>query len=266
MLLQQAIKLVQEAGKEALKIYSRDFSIQEKVDKSPVTEADLVSEKMILSGLEKFGFGIISEETVQDNVYVAQDKVWVLDPLDGTSDFIQKTGEFTIMLALLQSKEPVLGIVYQPTLDKLYFAQKGKGAYLSERGGQPERLNVSNNGDFKNSRVILSRNHCTQAQLDFVKQAGFGSVKQAGSAGLKIGLIAQGKAEAYFTESGKTHQWDTAAGEIILKEAGGIITGLRGNPLLYCQEPTNHTYGILACNKALYPQILEALQAYFWRS
>lgn len=263
MLLQQAIVLAKEAGKEVLKIYSRDFCIQKKQDDSPVTEADLVSEKIILQGLRTTGFGILSEETKAEDLWFKKDKVWVVDPLDGTLDFIQKTGEFSIMLALLENKEPVLGVVYQPTMDKLYFAQKGKGAFVQDGRGSPKKLRVSEISDFQGARVILSRNHCTPSQLDFVKQAGFGSVKQVGSAGLKIGLIAEGKAEAYFTESDKIHQWDTAAGEIILKEAGGTVASLKGEPLVYGGEKTNHQDGILACNKALYPQIFEALQARF---
>lgn len=262
-LLQQAIKLVKKAGEEVMKIYCRDFSIQEKEDRSPVTEADFASEKIILQGLPGRGFAILSEETKADNSWLQKDKVWFVDPLDGTLDFIQKTGEFSIMLGLVAKREPVLGVVYQPTTDKLYFAQKGRGAFVQEGRGSPKKLQVSEISDFQGARVILSRNHCTQAQLDFVKQAGFGSVKQAGSAGLKIGLIADNRAEAYFTVSDKTHQWDTAAGEIIIKEAGGIITDLKGENLVYCQEPTNHLHGLLVCNKALYPKVLQTLQGSF---
>jgi len=262
-LLKQAIKVAKQAGSEAMKVYKSPFTEEQKEDRSPVTKADLASEKIILQGLTKTGFVILSEETTPVDLWFEKDTVWIVDPLDGTRDFIQKTGEFSILIALVKDKVPVLGVVYQPATMLLYFAQKDKGAFMQDGNEEPKRIKVSDVADFKISTAILSRNHTTIKQKNFVERVGFGNVKHIGSAGLKIGFVAHGGAEVYFTESDKIHQWDTAAGEIILKEAGGIVTDLKGNPLVYCQKQTNHTNGILACNRELYPKMIKAVMGSF---
>ena len=262
-LLKQAISLAKEAGREVMKIYAKDFTPQEKEDGSPITEGDLASEAVILTGLKKTAFAILSEETKADEAWFKKDKVWIVDPLDGTSDFIQKTGQFSVMVGLVENKRPVLGIVYQPTEDKLYFAEKGKGAFVQVSANAPRRLRVSDVSDFKTARVILSRNHTSFEQKEFVKKMDFGSIEHIGSIGVKAGVIAEGKAEVYFTETDKTHQWDTAAPEIIIKEAGGVVFSLKGEPLVYCRAQTNNPNGILICNKALYPKMLQALKQFF---
>jgi len=262
-LLQQTIDLAKQAGEEVMKIYNRGFTQKEKQDKSPVTEADLASEKIILQGLKKTGITVLSEETEPDSKWFEKDKIWMVDPLDGTKDFIQKTGEFSVMIALVENKEPILGVIYQPTTNTLYFAEKDKGAFIQEGAGEPEKIKVSDVSELSDARIILSRNHTSQAQKDFVKKHHFANAKHIGSAGLKIVAVSSQKAEAYFTESDKAHQWDTAAGECILKEAGGIITDIKGNPLIYCKPQTNHQNGILVCNSSLHPKILQALKETF---
>jgi len=262
-LLQQAITLAVAAGKEAMKVYAKDFTVQEKEDRSPVTEGDLASEAVILTGLKKTGLAILSEETKASPSWFLKDKVWIVDPIDGTMDFIQKTGEFSIMIGLVVNKEPVLGVVYQPTEELCYFASKGRGAFIQKGADEKTRISVSDIADFQTSRVILSRNHTSDKQEEFIKKHGFGNAKHIGSAGLKIGAVASGGAEVYFTESNKIHQWDTAAGEIILKEAGGVVTDLLGHPLVYCQKKTNHPNGILACNRALQQKMLLHLRESF---
>ena len=195
-----------------MQIYQRDYQVKNKEDKSLVTEADLASEEIILKELKKYNYGIISEE---EKNHLFKEKTWVVDPLDGTKDFLYKTGEFSLMVGLLYKGKPILGVVYLPDQDKAYFAQKGKGAYL-KKGDQPaEKLKVSNISNFKDSRLVVSRFHLDEATKNFASQNNITQMKPMGSIGVKLGLIAEGRAEAYLTFSNKTCQWDTCAPEII---------------------------------------------------
>jgi len=260
-LLNQAIDLARVAGYEVMKIYKRGFTEHGKEDGSPVTEADLASNKIILQGLKKTGIAILSEETKPEEEWFKENKVWMVDPLDGTRDFVQKTGEFSIMIGLVVNKEPVLGVVFQPITNTLYFAEKGKGSFIQKGSDAPKEIRVSDISEFIKAKIVLSNNHTSEAQKDFVKFAKFGVVDNVGSAGLKIGIVASGFAEVYLTESNKIHQWDTAAGECILNEAGGVITDIYGKKLIYCKKSTNHKNGILACNKALHNKIVQLVSS-----
>ena len=122
--LKEIINLVRKAGKKVLEIYQNAPKVYEKEDKSPVTEADFASEKIILSSLKKYSYGILSEETKDNPSRLEKEKIWIIDPLDGTKYFLQKTGEFSIMVGLVYKKEPVLGVVYKPVDDKIYFATR----------------------------------------------------------------------------------------------------------------------------------------------
>ena len=117
--LKEVINLVKKAGEKVLEIYQRKFKVYEKEDTSPVTEADMASEGIILSGLRKYGYGILSEESKDGSSRLRKEKIWIIDPLDGTQDFLQKTGEFSIMVGLVYKREPFLGVVYKPVGDKI---------------------------------------------------------------------------------------------------------------------------------------------------
>src|SRR6056297_3572822 len=123
---------IKKVGAEIMKLYEKDFEIKDKADSSPVTKADLLSNKLLVEILEKTNIPILSEEIKDNPERLSSDKLWIIDPLDGTKDFIQKTDEFSIMVALVEKGEPVLGIVYAPALGKIYYAEKNKGAYVEE--------------------------------------------------------------------------------------------------------------------------------------
>ncbi len=127
--LQIAVNAAIDAGKEILQVYSKDFSSDVKIDDSPITEADLNSNKIIKNILSKTHFDILSEEDKDDENRLGQNKIWIIDPLDGTTDFVNRTGEFTVMIALVENKKPILGIIYWPTEKTLFLAQKGFGAW-----------------------------------------------------------------------------------------------------------------------------------------
>ncbi|MBT5016361.1 3'(2'),5'-bisphosphate nucleotidase CysQ [Candidatus Peregrinibacteria bacterium] len=249
-LLDEIIPVVRQAGEEIMKIYDEDHGIQEKKDRSPVTKADLLANEMICNHLEKYGYPILSEESKDDHSRLTAKKVWVVDPLDGTMDFIQKTDEFSIMVGLLEDNVPVLGIVYQPAQDKLYYGIKDQGSYLVE-GDKETKLQVSNITNLSEARAIISRNHLSDETLAILNKVGISQMVKCGSNGIKIGKIAAGEADFFVNPTDRMGEWDSCALEIILKEAGGEITGVNGVPLVYNQEEPRNRLGILATNRKL---------------
>lgn len=250
--LKDAIQAAKKAGEEVLKIYNTDFKVEYK-GKEPLTQADLISQKVIFSYLEKYDYGIISEENKDDLSRMEKDRVWIIDSLDGTSDFVSRTGEFSIMIGLAYKGEPVLGVVYSPTDDKLYYAEKGKGAYLGD-----ERLRVSDISSISEARFLFSRHHFSDELKQFAEKNNI-QVIHKGSMGLKICLIAEGKAEATINLSDKTCQWDTCAPEIILMEAGGEITDLQAKRFMYNRKQLNNPNGVIASNGRIHEQIIKSI-------
>ena len=227
-----------EAGKEILKIYETgDFSIEAKADNSPLTVADKVAHNKIVSFLEKTGIPILSEEG-RSIPYEERSKwnyFWMTDPLDGTKEFIKKNDEFTVNIALLQKNEPVLGVVFPPVLNELYYAVKGKGAFL-EKGGNKAKLSTTKNDlNVPGLKVVASRSHVSKETADYLKQLKTPKVVSRGSS-LKFLLVASGEADVY-PRFGSTMEWDTVAAHIIVTEAGGSVT-LKDHktPLSYNKE------------------------------
>ena len=249
-LLDEIIPTIKKAGTEIIKIYNEDHEIEIKKDNSPVTKADLTTNKIICEHLKKYNYPILSEENKDDSARLKANRVWVVDPLDGTMDFIQKTGEFSIMVGLLENNSPVLGIVYQPAQDKLYYAIKNKGAYLIEKN-KKTKLQVSEIKNPKEARAIVSRNHLNEETLQTLKNFGISKMVKCGSNGIKIGKIAAGEADFFINPTDRMGEWDSCAPEIILKEAGGKITGIAGTPLVYNQKEPRNKQGILATNNNL---------------
>lgn len=253
MNLQQELKIAKQAAKQAgdkvMEIYNSDYDSFEKDDKTPVTKADLEAEKIILPALEEFDYKILSEETKDDLTRLKEEMVWIVDPLDGTRDFLDKTGEFSVMIGLVFEGKPVLGVVYQPTTEKLYSAQQGQGAYLNG-----EKLEVSSVDELNRSKFIVSRSHLDDRTDNFLREADVNKVLM-GSAGLKMGAIAEGKAEAYITTN--TYQWDSCAPQAILEEAGGKVTNLHGKELEYNRKEVKNTNGVVASNGEIHRKIVD---------
>jgi 3'(2'), 5'-bisphosphate nucleotidase len=258
--LQKTIDLAKEAGKKVLEIYKGDFKEWEKKDKTVATEADIASQEIILKGLKEFGYGILSEETKDNLSRLKKERVWIIDPLDGTSDFVGKTGDFSIMIGLQERGETILGVVFQPTEQKLYFAQKEKGSFLKEKDLKQKRLKVSDCSDISKARFVASRFHFDKKEKDFIQENNIDNTVFKGSTGLKMGLISEGKADIYISFASKTCQWDTCAPEIILREAGGVVTDIKGEKFVYNREELRNLNGILAVgDKGLKKKITEVL-------
>lgn len=242
-----AIEAALNAGKEVLEIYNRDFSTTIKEDKEPLTEADLKSNEIILEALSSTSYPILSEESDDDSNRLSSREVWIIDPLDGTSDFVNKTGDFSIMIGFVEEHVPTIGVVYKPDTNELFVAEKGKGAYLV-KDNVSKRLNTNNNENLTAFRAVVSRHHLGDKEKSFLSDLGISDYRKKGSCGLKVAEICADKAEIYFTTTNKIKQWDSCAAHCLISEAGGKMTDMFGNEIRYNTENINHMNGLLVTN------------------
>lgn len=257
---QAAIKAARRAGEKIITIYQNGFSsLLKEGDRGPVTEADIASNEILLRQLTPLGYPILSEESADNCERLTAVKVWIIDPLDGTSDFIRRTGEFSIMIALVRNRVPVAGIVYRPTEEKLFVAEKGQGAWLIAPGTQ-KRLHVSNRRE--SLRAITSRSHLSADELAFIATLSPQEHRKMGSAGLKVAEVASANADLYFTTTSKMKQWDTAAAHCLISEAGGQMTDMLGEALSYNTENVSHQHGLLVTNGLIQNGIIERYRAF----
>lgn len=241
-LLDKLVDAAREAGRAILAVYSSGFEVSYKPDRSPVTTADRQSHEIINERLTKLSphIPLLSEEGKDIN-YAARrgwKEFYLIDPLDGTKEFISGNGEFTVNIALIRDSRPVAGVIYVPVEDVMYYALKGHGAYMTKGDGPPRRISVSAGTGPEGLIVVASRSHASQALEDFLRNL---KVKERVSRGssLKFCLVAEGKADIY-PRLGPTWEWDTAAGHAILEEAGGRVVDLKGRALIYNKESLKH--------------------------
>ena len=238
-LLPEVIKTAQEAGKIIMKHYeSGSGPTYTKDDNSPITMADIEAHRHISARLKELTseYPVLSEESTKKVDYETRKnwvRHWLVDPLDGTKEFLKRNGEFTVNIALIEAKRPVLGVVCAPVLEKTYYACRGDGAFRIIKNGAPESIRVS---DYRQGpiKVVASRSHKTLDLMEFLKKLGDCQIKDAGSS-LKFLLVAEGSAHMY-PRLGLTMEWDTAAAHIIVEEAGGHVSILSGEPLEYNRE------------------------------
>ena len=250
-----AIKAAQEASSVILDIYQKDYNTFTKTDDSPVTDADLKSNKKINEILSDTKYPILSEEDVDDQSRLSKDMIWIVDPLDGTSDFIDKTGEFTVMIALIQNKKPILGVIAWPTEKILFVAQKNCGAFRYSND-KWDKISVTKIENLSECRTIGSRHHLSDKEKKFIKKLGVKDFTSIGSS-LKVGKISSGEAEAYITTTNKMKEWDTAASYCIITEAGGKMTDVSGNQITYNNKSVYHQNGILVTNGLIHDKIVK---------
>jgi len=250
-----AIEAALSASEQIMRVYNTRFTHDIKDDKEPVTEADIASDKVIHKILSREGYLILSEESADSPDRLDKIRVWIVDPLDGTSDFVNKTGEFSVMIALVENHIPILGVVFRPTDNTLYIAQKDKGAY-KRINEEWHKMLVSSTNDLTKIKAVVSRHHLSKKEELFLEKLGISDFIQMGSAGLKIAEIGAGRADLYFSMTGKMKQWDTAAAHCIIKESGGKITDMLGNDLIYNTKDVFHKNGILVTNNLIHDKIL----------
>lgn len=249
-----AVNAATKASKAVLQIYGEEFTPELKDDDSPITKADLQSNEIIKQTLSSSGLPILSEEDEDDTSRLNHSKIWIVDPLDGTSDFVNKTGEFTIMIGLVENKKPTLGLICRPTTNTLFLAQRGSGAYKLEDNSW-QKLSVSKISDLKKCKAVGSRFHLSEQEKKFFKNLGVSSFESRGSS-LKVAEICMGLADLYLTTSNKIKHWDTCASYCLITEAGGKMTDMLGGEILYNTEKVNHENGLLVTNGLVHNQII----------
>lgn len=249
-LLQAAISAAIEAGKKILEVYQQDFAVYTKEDSSPLTEADRQGHEIIKEMLEPTNLPLLSEEGKQLPFEERKDwsTFWMIDPLDGTKEFIKKNGEFTVNIALIKDNTPVLGVVYVPVTGVLYFGNEGDGSFMAAiiDTNSPDVNTIINKAHplpLQNTSgiytVVASRSHNTPETEAFIEERrkihGEVNLVSAGSS-LKLCLVAEGKAQVY-PRLAPTMEWDTAAGHAVAKYAGCEVTDYKlGTPLQYNKE------------------------------
>jgi 3'(2'), 5'-bisphosphate nucleotidase len=231
------LPIVERAGAAIMRVYENDFAVEQKLDDSPLTLADLESQRVILDGLSRItpDIPVLSEESAAAPWSERQGwrELWVVDPLDGTREFVKRNGEFTVNIALVVDHEPVLGVVSAPAQGLIYWGAAGVGAFTRHRAAPLTRIHTA--APRQPLRVVGSRSHATPETTAYLQRVGPHVLQSIGSS-LKFCLLAQGSAELY-PRFGPTSEWDTAAGQALLEAAGGSVTRLDGHRLRYnCRE------------------------------
>ena len=264
--LEAAITLARKAGVAVLEHYAREIISESKmgIDErfEPVTIADREASRIIVDGLAALfpGDGILSEEEADEiEERLTHERVWVIDPIDGTAGFIKKDGDFAVQIGLSIGGRPELGVVYLPAHRTLYFAANGQGAFVETNGGDPQKMRVSVKTDFREMNIAVSRDHRSPKMSRIIKELGLRKEIGRGSVGVKIGLIAEQECDLYIHLSHRTKFWDTCAPQIILEEAGGRMTDLFGNEFRYDLDNVMNLNGIVASNGVAHETTLKKL-------
>lgn len=243
--LETVKQLTKEAGDVILDIYAKDFSVDYKEDKSPITLADQKSNDLIVHTLKsRYPECAILAEESQDNLdRLKNDWCFIVDPLDGTKEFVKRNGEFTVNVALAHRGKPVLGVIGIPVSGEFYYAVKGEGAFY-EKDGHTQKINVSSR--VEDIRMVVSRSHKSDKLASLIERKGIQNILTVGSA-IKGCMIAKGEAEVYY-RFGYTMEWDTAAMQCIVEQAGGIFRQMDGSEMTYNRVNSLNEKGFYVIN------------------
>jgi 3'(2'), 5'-bisphosphate nucleotidase len=261
-----ACELARDAGAILLAHYHSPFLVEQKINAlqeiEEVTAADREANDLIVRRLltEFPDDGILAEESKDTERRLEKDRVWLIDPMDGTKNFIQRDGDFAVQIGLAVGGWVVAGVVYQPDRDTLYRAVSGDGAWIETKDAAARRMSVSTRTNPREMVLASSRSHRSPRMERVVRLFGFKQEVRRGSVGVKIGLITEQQADLYLHLSPSTKQWDTCAPEIILHEAGGRLTDLFGQPLRYNGVRIDNRNGIVATNGAAHDMVIEKLR------
>lgn len=258
-MIEAVITLAYNAGEILLRMRG-DAAVTIKRDGSPVTSADLASHELIKAGLARYGIPVLSEES--ENVAESPDgQLWIVDPLDGTRAYITGGDDFAVSIALVDHDIPTLGVIYVPATETLYFAERGKGAFMRVKETEI-RVGVSATDAASQASCVHGMLKSSRA-IDFkefiIRAFGVTRFLERSSVAVRSGLIAQGETDFMLTNT-KFGEWDVAAGHVIIEEAGGVVTDLSGKPLSYHNADRHIQNGIIASNTALHPILLNALK------
>ena len=268
--LSVAVELARQAGQAVMDVYAQDFTVAYKGKNDPVTEADRQGNDLIVKGLkEAFPRDtVVAEESPHPDGIPPSGRVWYVDPLDGTKDFIARNGEFSVMIGLAVNGRAQVGVVYRPEGDVLYAGAVESEAWMEQRGIRSP-LVIKEKDSGRPLTLTVSRSH-RHPMIDKIGQAlGVGDEIPSGSVGLKIGLIARGEADVYLEPGPYTKLWDACGPEAILRAAGGAFTTILGQPLVYGESPSPrgavgdqlaNVHGLLASNGFCHERVVQALR------
>ncbi len=261
--------LAEEAAQVAMNVYEENFDVEYKKDdrESPLTEADKQANRIITAGLKELTpeIPIISEENEENKKYTRRkdfERFWLVDPLDGTKEFVNKNGEFTINIGLIDNEIPVAGVVVAPVPALTYYTD-GLESYVKDNG-EKRTLSTSSIASIDEATLLHSRSHSGEKMESFLEEIAFGDHKPRGSS-LKICKIAEGEADLY-VRFRPTWEWDTAAADAILRMAGGKFTEPDTNPLTYNTESLKNDRGLLVTNGTLHEEVSEAIVNLFGKT
>lgn len=267
--LSVAVGLAREAGATALAYQGGPLRVEHKEElDEPVTQADRAVNELIVKSLAAAfpADGILAEESVDTARRLGRERVWMIDPLDGTKGFIAGSGDYAVQIGLAIGGRATLGVVYAPATDVLYWAAPGHGAWVERTVPDAdsetivERLQVTNETRLSEMRLAESRSHRGPRMDTVVRALGVRAEVRRHSVGIKVGLLVERQADLYIHLSGKTKQWDTCAPEAVLAEAGGRMTDLWGDPLVYNTPDVYNRRGLVASNGVAHDAVISRVR------
>lgn len=250
--LETAKQCAVEAGKRILEIYhgADAWDVEYKGDHSPLTRADRESNRIITERLKKDfpWYAVLSEEEEDCKERLKNDYCFIVDPLDGTKEFIKRNGQFTVNIALAFQHRAVMGVIYAPVTGELYFAEEGGGAFVRELDGKVRQLSVSKRQNISDLRFVVSKSHGCKEMEEMIKKYRITNFVKVGSS-LKGCMIASGQADVYYRFN-PTMEWDTAAMQCISEEAGAVFRQMDGTPMHYNRQNSRNEKGFYILNSS----------------
>jgi 3'(2'), 5'-bisphosphate nucleotidase len=263
--LETMIAIAAEAAKVVLDVYRTPFRVDYKGPLDPVTEADRLANELICRRLAREfpGVPIVAEESQPQDFsdFRGAERVFFVDPVDGTNEFVDRNGEFVVMIGLLEGDRATAGVVHAPELGQVWAGSAGEGAFQIDRDGSRRPIRVSPVNELSRARIVSSRSHRSSALEQTLARLGAAQTLVLGSAGLKGMLVARGGAEAYVAPGYAGKRWDACAVDAIVIAAGGAFSDARGAPIAYRGEKLSNDLGVVASNGAVHQSILERLAA-----
>lgn len=257
--------------REIARFYKGSYDIFEKHNDGPATEADILADRLIIEQLKgrylESRYGYLSEEAEKNSERLGKELCWIVDPIDGTKDFIEGKGDFAVHIGLAGRVDgedglvPLVGVVYHPLPGYLYTAVRGAGAYVENvDSGERVRLEVTHQDRIAAMRLVVTRSHMGHRMMAAMRRLSAAKVSQRGSLGVKVCDVASGRADAYFNTSWrKCKEWDVCAPHAILTEAGGCLSDLRGGAIRYNKQDYHVEFGVLASNGRLHDDLVREL-------
>jgi 3'(2'), 5'-bisphosphate nucleotidase len=261
--LDAALEAAKRAGQEIMRHYA-SFARIEHAPADIATEADRQGQEIILAHLQKLypQDAYCAEEPTASLAQAAHTgpRLWIIDPIDGTRGFAKKTGEFSIMVAFVDQGAIAVGVVAEPAKDRLTYGVRGGGCWRKDAGAAPVRCQVSGTAELTRSALVQSRSRDPGVPTGQVAALRPARVIETYSAGVKLALVARGEADLYVNRYREFHDWDIAAGQVLVEEAGGVVTGLKGETLVYGTEGAWQRHGLLASNGRLHQAAIRGLE------